>query len=61
MSIDYTNSLKYLSLTNFNPFEFIYMFYDELNIKIIHKDKEDYINNNKKKINFLNQMKNQKK
>ena len=44
---DYENAIKYLSLTNFNPFEFIYMFYDALKIKIIHKDKENDIMNPK--------------
>ena len=37
---DYQNAIKYLGLSDFNPFEFIYMFYDALNIKIFHKDKE---------------------
>ena len=36
---DYEKSIRYLSLTNFNPFEFIYMFYDSLNVTIIHKEK----------------------
>ena len=40
---DYKNAVKYLGLSNFNPFEFIYMFYDALNIKIFHKDKEEEI------------------
>jgi hypothetical protein len=33
-------SLKYLNLANFNPFEIIYMFYECLNINIIHLDKK---------------------
>ena len=52
---DFENSLKYLSVTNFNPFEFIYMFYDVLNIKIIHTDKEKEILDNKKENQFLNE------
>ena len=40
---DFETSLKYISLTNFNPFEFIYIFYDALNVKIIHSDKEKEI------------------
>ena len=53
MSKDYPTSLKYLRLTNFNPFEFIYMFCDALDIKIIHKDKEEDIKNNKKQNQFF--------
>ena len=52
---DFENSLKYLSVTNFNPFEFIYMFHDILNIKIIHSDKEKEILDNKKENQFLNE------
>ena len=52
---DFENSIKYLSLTNFNPFEFIYMFYDVLNIKIIHTDKEKEILDDKKENQFLNE------
>ena len=37
---DYKNAQKYISLTNFNPFEFIYMFYDSLSVNIIHNDKK---------------------
>ena len=37
---DYDLSLKYLNLTNYNPFEIIYMFFDCLNIDIIHIDKK---------------------
>ena len=36
-------SLKYLNLANFNPFEIIYMFYECLNIDIIHLDKKNEI------------------
>ena len=45
---DYDTSIKYLSLTNFNPFEFIYMYYDLINVKIIHDDKKDGILEQKK-------------
>ena len=37
---EYDKCIKYLSLTNFNPFEFIYMFVDSLNSNIIHEDKK---------------------
>ena len=40
---DYKNSLKYIRLTNFNPFEFIYMFTDILKINIVHSDKKQEI------------------
>ena len=50
---DYDNAIKYLRLTNFNPFEFIYMFCDALKIKIIHKDEENSINNNKAENQFF--------
>ncbi len=40
---DYDLALKYLNLTNFNPFEFIYMFYEYFNINIIHLDKKNNI------------------
>ena len=36
-------ALKYLNLSNFNPFEIIYMFFDSLNINIIHLDKKNDI------------------
>ena len=39
----YDLSLRYLNLANFNPFEFIYMFYDSLNINILHLDKKQDI------------------
>ena len=42
---DYNNAIKYLGISNFNPFEFIYMFYEALNIKIFHQDKENDIKN----------------
>ena len=40
---DYKNSLKYIRLTNFNPFEFIYMFTNIFKINIIHCDKKQEI------------------
>ena len=40
---NYDLSLKYLNLANFNPFEFIYMFYDQLNVNILHEDKKQDI------------------
>ena len=40
---NYDLSLKYLNLANFNPFEFIYMFYDQLNTNILHEDKKQDI------------------
>ena len=43
---DYNNALKYLGISNFNPFEFIYMFYEALSVKIFHQDKENDIKNN---------------
>ena len=51
---DFITSLKYITLTNFNPFEFIYAFCDELNVKIIHSDKEQDIINNKKENQLIN-------
>ena len=50
---DYQNSVKYLSLTNFNPFEFIYMFIDALNINIIHTDKKKDITDRRKENQFF--------
>ena len=50
---DYETSIKYLNLNNFNPFEFLYMFCDELDVKIIHKDKEQNIIAKKKENQFL--------
>ena len=58
---DYEIAIKYLSLTNFNPFEFIYMFCDALKIKIIHTDEENSINNNKAKNQFFNTNEEEKK
>ena len=52
---DFENSIKYLSITNFNPFEFIYMFFEVLNIKIIHGDKEKEILEHKKENQLLNE------
>jgi hypothetical protein len=40
---EYDLSLKYFNLANFNPFEIIYMFYECLNIDIIHLDKKKEI------------------
>ena len=40
---DYDLAIKYLNLANFNPFEIIYMFYECLNINIIHTDKKSDI------------------
>jgi len=37
---EYDLSIRFLNLANFNPFEFIYMFYDCLNINILHQDKK---------------------
>ena len=45
---EYEKSIKYLSLTNFNPFEFIYMFVDSLNSNIIHEDKRKDIMDRRK-------------
>ena len=50
---DYDNSIKYITLTNFNPFEFIYMFYETLYVKIIHSDKEKEIKDRKKENQFF--------
>lgn len=50
---DYDNSIKYITLTNFNPFEFIYMFYEILYVKIIHSDKEKEIKDRKKENQFF--------
>ena len=50
---DYDKSIKYLSLTNFNPFEFIYMFYDSLNVNIIHDDKKKDIMDRRKENQFF--------
>ena len=45
---EYDKSIKYISLTNFNPFEFIYMFKESLSINIIHTDLARDINDRKK-------------
>ena len=45
---EYENSFKFMSLTNFNPFEFIYMFYESLYVNIIHTDKSKEIKDRKK-------------
>ena len=50
---DYEKSIKYLSLTNFNPFEFIYMFCDSLNVNIIHDDKKKDIMDRRKENQFF--------
>ena len=50
---DYKKSIKYLSLTNFNPFEFVYMFYDSLNVNIIHEDKKKEIMDRRKENQFF--------
>ena len=46
----YDLAIKFLNLANFNPYEFIYMFYDSLNINIVHLDKQkdilDHIKDN---------------
>jgi len=39
----YDLAIKFLNLANFNPYEFIYMFYDSLSINIVHLDKQKYI------------------
>ena len=50
---DYKNAKKYISLTNFNPFEFIYMFYDSLSVNIIHNDKKQDIIDHRKENQLL--------
>ena len=50
---DFNNSIKYISLTNFNPFEFIYMFYDSLSVNIIHGDKRQEIIDHRKENQLL--------
>ena len=47
-------SLKYLNLTNFNPFELIYMFYECLNIDIVHLDKAKDIIDHKDENQLIN-------
>ena len=51
---EYDLSLKYLNLANFNPFEIIYMFYDSLNIDIIHLDKKKEIIEHKNENQLIN-------
>ena len=46
-------ALKYFSLTNFNPFEIIYMFYNFLSVNIIHLDKKDNIINDRENNQLL--------
>ena len=36
----YDLAIKFLNLANFNPYEFIYMFYESLSINIVHLDKQ---------------------
>ena len=50
---DFKNSIKYISLTNFNPFEFIYMFFDSLSVNIIHSDKKQEIIDHRKENQLL--------
>ena len=50
---DYDLSLKFLNLCDFNPFEFIYMFYDSLNINILHIDKKEEILSHRKENQLL--------
>ena len=50
---DFNNSIKYISLTNFNPFEFIYMFFDSLSVNIIHQDKKKDIIDHRKENQLL--------
>ena len=50
---DFNNSIKYISLTNFNPFEFIYMFFDSLSVNIIHQDKKQDIIDHRKENQLL--------
>ena len=45
---EYDLSIRFLNLANFNPFEFIYMFYDCLNINILHQDKKQDILDHRK-------------
>ena len=50
---DYDKSIKYISLTDFNPFEFIYMFFDSLSVNIIHDDKKQDIIDHRKENQLL--------
>ncbi len=40
---DFAKAYEYGHITNFNPFEFIYLFYSLLNVKIMHSDFEKKI------------------
>ena len=51
---DYDLSLKFLNLADFNPFEFIYMFYDSLKINILHIDKKQDIIDHLKENQLIN-------
>ena len=55
---DFDLALKYLNLANFNPFEIIYMFYDCLNINIIHIDKQSNIIEHKKENQLIDEKSN---
>jgi hypothetical protein len=50
----YDLAIKFLNLTNFNPYEFIYMFYDSLNINIIHADKKQDLIDHKNENQLIN-------
>ena len=50
---DFDSSIKYISLTNFNPFEFMYMFFESLYVDIIHTDKATEIKDRKKENQFF--------
>ena len=52
---DFETSIKYLSVANFNPFEFVYMFCDVLKVNIIHEDKEEAILGKKRENQLVNQ------
>ena len=50
---DYNKAIKYISLTDFNPFEFMYMFFDSLSVNIIHEDKKQEIIDHRKENQLL--------
>ena len=50
---DFNKAIKYISLTNYNPFEFIYMFFDSLSVNIIHSDKKQSILDHRKENQLL--------
>ena len=52
-SKDYNKAIKYISLTDFNPFEFMYMFFDSLSVNIIHEDKKQEIIDHRKENQLL--------